>query len=205
MLSEDKLEFNLVIGNSFHLEFSLVIGNGFHFNLWIREIERQSVQTIALEEMGSERASAGLDEPGVQSTQASTCSSRTFCVLLRLVLCNVFMGDLERVLFLYLTVMLAFFIYLNCITNHLLKYKLFRRSSSRSLPPDFPPSRHRAVLFFRGAAHPFSFSTSPAAPSHHHRVAVGRVRLLGRDRRFRARVPSFLFSYFVQIHFISLF
>jgi hypothetical protein len=100
-----------------------------------------------------------------------------------------------------------FLSYLNCITNHLLKnlLNLFRRLSSQSLPPDFPPSRHHAVLFFRGAAHPFSFSTGPTVPSHHHRVVVGRVRLPGRDRWCHTRVLSFLFSYFVQIHFISLF
>jgi hypothetical protein len=107
----------------------------------------------------------------------------------------------------FLYVMPMFISYLNCITNHSLKnlLNLFCRSSSRSPPPDFPLSRHRAVLFFRRAAHPFSFSTGPTVPSHHHRVAVGSVRLPGRDHRCRARVPSFLFSYFVQIHFISLF
>jgi hypothetical protein len=93
----------------------------------------------------------------------------------------------------------AFLSYLNCISNHSLKniLNLFRRSSCRNPPPIFRHPDNRAVLFFCGATRPFSFSTGPAIPSHHHHVAVGRVRLPGRDRRCRARVPSFLFSYFV--------
>jgi hypothetical protein len=52
----------------------------------------------------------------------------------------------------------AFLSYLNCVTNHSLKnlLNLFRRLSSRSPPPDFPPFRHRAV--------PSSFSTEPPIP-----------------------------------------
>jgi hypothetical protein len=102
----------------------------------------------------------------------------------------------------------AFLSYLNCVTNPSLKnlLNLFRRLSSRSPPPDFPtvPTSRSLFLFFRRAARPFSFSTSPAVLLHHHRVPVGRVRLPGRDRRRHAHVLSFLFSYFVQIHFISL-
>jgi hypothetical protein len=59
----------------------------------------------------------------------------------------------------------AFLSYLNCTTNHSLKnlLNLFSCSSSRSPPPNFSPSRHRAVLFFRGAPIPFPFP--PAPPS----------------------------------------
>jgi hypothetical protein len=107
------------------------------------------------------------------------------------------------------SVMPAFLSYLNYITNHSIK-NLLILFPPLELPK--PTSQFSAVLtfrslflFFRGAAHPFSFSTGPAVPLHPHRVVVGRVRLPGRARWCRARVPSFLFSYFVQIHFISLF
>jgi hypothetical protein len=59
------------------------------------------------------------------------------------------------------------------------------------------PKSRSLFLFFRGAARPFSFCTNPAISLHHHRVAVSRVRLPGRDRQRRARVLSFLFLYFV--------
>jgi hypothetical protein len=61
----------------------------------------------------------------------------------------------------------VFLSYLNCITNHLLKnlLNLFRRSSSRSPPPDFPPSRHRAVYSFLSAEPPVPFPFPPAPPS----------------------------------------
>jgi hypothetical protein len=95
----------------------------------------------------------------------------------------------------------AFLSYLNYFTNLLLKnlLNLFHRLSSRSPPPDFPavPTSRSLFLFFRRAAHPFSFSTSPTIPLHHHRVVVGRVHLPGRHRRRCARVLSFLSSYFV--------
>jgi hypothetical protein len=60
-----------------------------------------------------------------------------------------------------------FLSYLNCITNHSLKnlLNLFRRSSSRSPPPDFPPSRHRAISSSFSAEPPIPFPFPPAPPS----------------------------------------
>jgi hypothetical protein len=61
----------------------------------------------------------------------------------------------------------AFLSYLNCITNHSLKnlLNLFGRSSSRSPPPDFPPSRHRAVSSSFSVEPPVPFPLPPAPPS----------------------------------------
>jgi hypothetical protein len=61
----------------------------------------------------------------------------------------------------------VFLSYLNCITNHSLKnlLNLFRRSSSRSPPPDFPPSRHRTVSSSFSAEPPVPFPFPPALPS----------------------------------------
>jgi hypothetical protein len=61
----------------------------------------------------------------------------------------------------------AFLSYLNCITNHSLKnlLNLFHRLSSRSPPPDFPPSRHRAVSSSFFAELPVPFPFPPALPS----------------------------------------
>jgi hypothetical protein len=58
----------------------------------------------------------------------------------------------------------AFLSCLNCITNHSLKnlLNLFRRSSSRSPPPDFPLSRHRAVSSSFSVEPPVPFSFPPA-------------------------------------------
>jgi hypothetical protein len=109
---------------------------------------------------------------------------------------------------LFISVMPVFLSYLYCITNHSLKNLLnrFRRSRSRSPPPDFPPSRHRAVSSSFSVEPPVPFPFPPAPPSH-------RITIMSRSTACAcptaivsaARVPSFLFSYFVQIHFISLF
>jgi hypothetical protein len=70
-------------------------------------------------------------------------------------------------------VMSAFLSYLNCITNHSLKnlLNLFRRSSSQNPPPDFLPSRHRAVSSSFSAEPPVPFPFPPAPPSH--RITIG--------------------------------
>jgi hypothetical protein len=62
-----------------------------------------------------------------------------------------------------------FLSYLNGITNHSLKnlLNLFRRLSSRSPPPDFPPFRHRAVSSSFSAEPPVPFPFPLAPPSHH--------------------------------------
>jgi hypothetical protein len=62
----------------------------------------------------------------------------------------------------------VFLSYLNCITNHSLKtlLNLFRRSSSRSPPPDFPLSRHRTVSSSFSVELPVPFPFPPAPPSH---------------------------------------
>jgi hypothetical protein len=118
----------------------------------------------------------------------------------------------------------VFLSYLNCITNHSLKnlLNLFRRSSSRSPPPDFSPSRHHAVSSSFSMEPPVPFPFPPAPPSR-------RITIVSRSAACAcpavivdaARVsPLFFshilfksilflssnfFSYFVQIHFISLF
>jgi hypothetical protein len=107
----------------------------------------------------------------------------------------------------------AFLSYLNCITNHSLKnlLNLFRRSSSRSPPPDFPPSQHRAVSSSFSAEPLVPFPFPPAPPSHRITIVSRSAAIVGAARVCpavivgAARVHSFLFSYFVQIHFISLF
>jgi hypothetical protein len=61
----------------------------------------------------------------------------------------------------------VFLSYLNCITNHSLKnlLNLFRRLSSRSPPPDFPPFRHHAVSSYFSAEPPVPFPFPLALPS----------------------------------------
>jgi hypothetical protein len=63
----------------------------------------------------------------------------------------------------------VFLSYLNCVTNHSLKnlLNLFRRLSSRSPPPDFPPFRHRAVSSSFSVEPPIPFPFPLALPSRY--------------------------------------
>jgi hypothetical protein len=78
----------------------------------------------------------------------------------------------------------VFLSYLNCITNHLLKnlLNLFRRSSSRSPPPDFPPSRHHAVSSSFSVEPPVPFPFPPAPRPVASPSCRGRPRAPARPR-----------------------
>jgi hypothetical protein len=105
-------------------------------------------------------------------------------------------------------VMPVFLSYLNCITNSLFKnlLKLFRRLSSRSPPPDFPPFRHRAVSSSFSAEPPIPFPF-PLAPSSRYITIVSRSTTCACPAMIvgAARVSPLFFSHilFKSILFLS--
>jgi hypothetical protein len=102
----------------------------------------------------------------------------------------------------------TFLSYLNYITNHSLKnlLNLFRRLSSQNPPPDFSPSRHRAVSssFSLEPPVPFPF---PLAPLSRHITIVSRSAACACPAVIvgAARVSPLFFSHilFKSILFLS--
>jgi hypothetical protein len=95
----------------------------------------------------------------------------------------------------FLPVTPAFLSYLNCVTNHSLKnlLNLFRRLSSWSPPPNFPPFRHRAVSssFVAEPLVPFPFP--PTLPSRYITIMSRSAACAGPAATVSAARVSYLF------------